>query len=106
MCLQKKIAIALLKQIISGLTEASSRQLFAEDLQVYIKLFNKESTTPLKKLTKISVCKVLNKKTPNRKCLAEIDKLLQIYRCIALVSASAERCFSTMKKIKTWHKAL
>ena len=72
------------------------------DLHVHIKLYNKESTTPLKKVTKIlTVCEVLNKKPTSKKCLPEIHKLLQIYFSIALVSASAERSFRVMRRIKT-----
>ena len=72
-------------------------------LHSHIKLFNKESTTPLKKVTKIStVCEVLSKKPKSKKCFLKIHKLLQIYRGVALVSAFAERCFSVMRRIKTW----
>ena len=47
------------------------------DLHVHIKLYNKESNTPLKKVTKISsVCEILNKKPTSKKCLPEIHKLL------------------------------
>ena len=43
------------------------------DLHAYIKLFNKETTMPLKKVTKIStVCKVLSKKPTSKKCFLEI----------------------------------
>ena len=78
-----------------------------KNLQTYMFIlsytYNKESKTPLKKVTKIStVCEVLNKKPTSKKCLPEILKLLQIYFNIALVSASAERSFSVMKRIKTW----
>ena len=73
------------------------------DLNVHIKLFNKESTAPLKKVTKIStVCQVLNKQPTQKKCLSEVHKLLQLYCGITLVSASAERSFSVMRRIKTW----
>ena len=47
------------------------------DLHIYNKLFNLESTTPLKKATTIStVCKVLNKKPTSKKCLSEIREWL------------------------------
>ena len=73
------------------------------DLHAYIKLFNKESTTPLKKVTKIStVCDVLSKKPTSKKSFLEIRKLLQIYCGVALVSTFAEKSFSLMRKIKTW----
>ena len=74
------------------------------NLHAHIKLFNKESTTPLKKVTKIStVCEVLSKKPTSKKCFLEIHKLLQIYCGVALVSAFAERCFSVIRRrIKAW----
>ena len=60
-------------------------------LHAHTKLFNKESTKSLKKVTKIlTVCEVLSKKL-TRKNLA-----------IALVLAFAERCFCVMRRIKTW----
>ena len=38
-------------------------------IHAHIMLFNKESTSPLKKVTKIStVCKVLSKKPTSKKC--------------------------------------
>ena len=47
------------------------------DLHAHIKLFNKESTTPLKKVKKVStVCEVLSKKPTSKKCFLEIRKLL------------------------------
>ena len=65
---------------------------FAEelaDLHTHINLFNKESSTPLKKVRKISTsCKVFNKK-----CVPEMHKLFKIYCGIALVSASAKKEF-------------
>ena len=68
--------------------------MFTEELahlHAHIKLFNKESTTSLKKVTKIStVCEVLCKKPTSK----NLD--------IALVSAFAERCFSVMRRIKIW----
>ena len=66
-------------------------------------LFNKESTAPLKKVTKISTaCQILNKQPTQKKCLSEIHKLLQLYCGITLVSASAKSSFSVMRRIKTW----
>ena len=67
-------------------------------IHVHIKLF-KKSTTRLKKVTKISkVSHVLKKSRRPRNALRKYI----IYYGIALVSASAERSFSVMRKIKTW----
>ena len=77
------------------------------DLNVHIKLYNKESIMPLKKVTKIStVCEVLNKKPTSKKCLLEMHKLFQIYFSIALDLASAERIFSVTRRIETCLEAL
>ena len=68
--------------------------MFTEELahlHAHIKLFNKESTTSPKKVTKtLTVCKVLSEKPTSK----NLD--------ITLVSAFAERCFSVMRRIKTW----
>ena len=47
------------------------------DLHAHIMLFNKESTSSLKKVRKISiVCKALSKKPTSKKWFLEIHKLL------------------------------
>lgn len=74
-----------------------------QELPVHIKLYNRESEIPLRKVTKVStICDVLNKKQSSKESLPEIDKLLCLYNSVPLVSATAERSFSVMRRIKSW----
>ena len=74
-----------------------------EELPVYIKMYNKESEIPLLKVTKVStICDVLTKKQSFKESLPQIDKLLSFYNVVPLVSATAERSFSVMRRIKSW----
>ena len=69
------------------------------DLHVHIQLFNKENTTPLKKVTKLStVCGVLNEKPSSKKCFSEMNKLLQIHCSIALEFQRYEKNQNEAKK--------
>ena len=73
------------------------------ELPLYIKLYNQETTIPLKRVTKVtSICDVLNQKPSSKACLPEVHKLLKFYNTIALGSATAERSFSVMRRIKSW----
>ena len=70
-------------------------------LQVHVKLFNKESIAPLKRIIKVAIiCDVLKTKIASRRCLPEINMLLKVYCSIALASTSAERSFSVMRPIE------
>ena len=71
------------------------------DLHVYVKLFNKENITPLKRITKVSIiCDVLKTKIMSRRCLPEINMLLkaalllllQFQQKEVLASLDASRC--------------
>ena len=58
---------------------------------------------PIRKVTKIdTICEIMASKECHKECLPEIHKLLQLYNSVALSSATAERTFSTMRRIKTW----
>ena len=66
----KEIALSTIETDDFWFKEGEFTAVIAEelaDLHVHIKLFNKESSTPLKKVTKISKeCEVLCKKTATR----------------------------------------
>ena len=71
-------------------------------MPVYIKIFNKEAV-PLRKVTKIdTICEIMASQECHKECLPQTHKLLQMYNSVALSSATAERTFSTMRRIKTW----
>lgn len=74
-----------------------------QEIPVHIKLYNQETTVPLKKITKVStICDVLNQKQSSKETLPETHKLLCLYHTVPLGSATAERSFSAMRRIKSW----
>ena len=63
----------------------------------------KSNTTGIKEVTKVqTICDVLNEQPGVQKLLTEIHKLLKIYYTIPVTTASAERSFSALKRIKTY----
>ena len=57
----------------------------------------------IKKVTTIStICDVFNEQPSMKKLLSEIHTLLKIYLTIPVTTATAERCFSALKRIKTY----
>jgi len=86
-------------------TIVSPKLLAAElkDLSVVIRLYNSERTVPLKKVTNVSTIRdIFSEKASWRQTLPEVHKLLQLYCTIPLSSATAERTFSVMRRMKTW----
>ena len=60
----------------------------------------------IKKITKIStICDVLNEHSVSKKLLCEIHKLLCIYLTIPVTTATSERTFSTLRRLKTYLRA-
>ena len=63
----------------------------------------KTSATKIKEVTKINaICSVLNDQPGIKGLLSEVHKLLRIYYTIPVTTASAERSFSALKRIKTY----
>ena len=76
------------------------------NLPTFVKLYNQESSIPIKELTMMSsLCDILNSKQSYKTCLPNIHKLLLLYTTAPLSSATAERSFSTMRRLKTWLRA-
>ena len=77
-----------------------------QELPTYIKLHNKESGIRIKRVTKIdTICELICCKDCYKECLPELHKLLQLYDSVALSSATAERTFSAMRRIKSWTRS-
>jgi len=75
----------------------------AQELPVYIKLYNRKSRTPITNATKVStLCEVMNSVSDSKDCLPQIHKLLKLYMSVPLGSATAERTFSAMRRVKSW----
>lgn len=57
----------------------------------------------LKEVTKVgTICDVLNEQPGIQKLLTEVHKLIKVYYTIPVTTASAERSFSALKRIKTY----
>ena len=81
----------------------------AQELHVYIKQYNNKkkksnpSYTPVTNVTTIStVCDVMNGVSDSKESLPQIHKLLKLYLSMPLNSATAERTFSAMRRVKSW----
>ena len=73
------------------------------DLPLLLKIFNKEATCHIKKVTILAtVCDVLNSRNSHKLSVPNVHKLLVLYHSVAFSSASAERSFSVMRRLKTW----
>ena len=73
------------------------------ELPVVLKLNNAECALPMKKVTKLStLCEIFNHRESTKDCLSEVHKLLTFYMSVPLSSATAERSFSIMHRLKSW----
>ena len=92
---------------LGAISEAQELKNELKEIPVHIKLYNHESTIPLKRVTKVStICDVLNQKQSSKETLPEIHKLLCLYNSVPLGSATAERSFSAMRRIKSWLRSM
>ena len=88
---------------ISDLIDLDTLKEELQELPIYIKIYNKEVAIPIRKITKIdTICEIMSSKECHKECLPELHKILQLYNSVALSSATAERTFSTIRRIKTW----
>ena len=87
---------------LPGVIDLEELQNELQELPVHIKLFNKEAHAPVKRITKVStICEILNKNSSSKECLPELHQLLKLYIAVPLGSATAERSFSAMRRIKS-----
>ena len=68
-----------------------------------INVFNKESGAKVKKVTTVrAICDMRNNTSISKVMFSEMDKLLKIYLTVPVTTATAEKTFSTMRRIKTY----
>ena len=71
-----------------------------------LKVYNAECALPIKKVTKLStLCEKFNHRESTKDCLSEVHKLLTFYMSVPLSSATAERSFSVLRRLKLWLKS-
>ena len=72
-------------------------------LPTYLKLYNQDQSVPITKVTMMSsICDILNHKHSFKKLCPNIHNIMLFYNTIPLSSATAERTFSSMRRVKTW----
>ena len=68
-----------------------------------VNIFNKESGSTVKKVTTVrTICDIMNNTSSSKVMFSEVDKLLKIYLTVPMTTATAERTFSTMRRIETY----
>ena len=61
------------------------------------------ATAPVKQVTKLDpLCNVLVENPQNKKLFSEVDKLLRLYLTVPATSATAERTFSVLRRLKLY----
>jgi hypothetical protein len=69
----------------------------------YFSSVNKEKNLGIKQITKIStICQLLNTYQIGKSMFHEYNQLLVLYLTIPITTATAERCFSALNRIKTY----
>ena len=79
---------------------------FEEELKglpAVIKIYNVTAVTPLTNCTKVSnISEIFNNLPVAKQSMPQLHKLLQYYFTVPLCSATAERTFSAMRRLKSW----
>ena len=72
-------------------------------LQDLVVTANEDFGMGLKKVTSVNtVCEVFNKCSFARKMMSEVDRLLSLYLTIPMTTATAERSFSALRRLKNY----
>ena len=72
-------------------------------LSMMPELINVFKTKKVKKVTTVrTICDMMNNTAISKVMFSEVDKLLKIYLTVPMTTATAERTFSTMRRIKTY----
>ena len=102
----KKIDDTLRQRLELELSDFIDCQALVEevkDLPFAQKVFNANSAVPIKKVTSLdTICDVMNHNASTKKLCPTIHVALQYYCCVPLTSATAERSFSTMRRVKNY----
>ena len=102
----KKIDDTLRQRLELELSDFIDCQALVEevkDLPFAQKVFNANSAVPIKKVTSLdTICDVMNHNASTKKLCPTIHVAVQYYCCVPLTSATAERSFSTMRRVKNY----
>jgi hypothetical protein len=68
-----------------------------------IKSYGETSGTPIKKITNVrTVCQALNETPGSKRLCSELYRLLRLFLTIPVTTASSERTFSAMRRLKNY----
>ena len=74
-----------------------------KDLPSALKVFNANSAVPIKKVISLdTICDVMNHNASTKKLCPTIHLAFQYYCCVPLTSATPERSFITMQRVKNY----
>lgn len=101
-----KAANGTLSSIPETITKTYSADINKSRLECQLKMFADviaASTDNIKEVTSIrTICDVLNTSQVTKKLFSEVARLTQIYLTIPVTTATAERSFSALRRVKTW----
>ena len=89
--------------LTSSLVDKDALKIQLDDLPTILGLYNIEQKTKITEVTQIStIAEIFNAMPSAKKQCSEVHKLIMLYYTVPLASASCERTFSCMRRLKTW----
>ena len=90
--------------LTSSLVDKHALKVQLDNLPTILGLYSIEQKTKITEITQISAIAEIFKAMPSaKKQCSEVYKLILLYYTMPLVSASCERTFSCMRRLKLWH---
>ena len=73
------------------------------ELHTLVRMYNVSSSSMVTECTSISsICDIMNAFPAAKQTMPQLNRLLKWYLTIPICSATAERTFSAMRRLKTW----
>ena len=89
--------------LTSSLVDKDALKIQLDDLPTILGLHNIEQKTKITEVTQIStIAEIFNAMPSAKKQCSKVHKLIMLYHTVPLASASCERTFSCMRRLKTW----
>jgi len=74
-----------------------------KELHTLVRMYNVSSSSMVTECTSISsICDIMNAFPAAKQTMPQLNRLLKWYLTIPICSATAERTFSAMRRLKTW----
>ena len=92
-----------LSSLVNGHLDNELLEGHLNSLPTILGLYNAECKNKIKSVTHVSrLAEVFNTMPAEKIQCSEVHKMLKLYYTIPLTSATCERSFSTMRRLKTW----